>query len=139
MFDREIEKGSFAFCDLEGIGILVHSPLAKGLLTGKYKKESNFSNDDERSVFPRFQGSNFALYLAVVEKLKKIAQEKGLSMVQLSIAWILRIPAVTCVLVGAKNPNQLMEHLGGLNIKFTDSELQRIDAILAHAPDVPHS
>ena len=78
-------------------------------------------------------------HLKVVEKLKGIARDKGLSMVQLSIAWILRKPAVTCVLVGAKDPQQVVGHLGGLDIQFTEDELRRIESILADAPDVPHS
>jgi aryl-alcohol dehydrogenase-like predicted oxidoreductase len=113
--------------------------LAKGLLTGKYTKEYTFLHDDERSGFPRFQGKNFSAYLEVVEKLKGIAGDKGLSMVQLSISWILRKPAIACVLVGAKNPQQVVGHLGGLGVQFTESELIRIDSILEDTPDVPHS
>ena len=139
MFDRRMEREAIPFCEQLGIGVLAHSPLAKGLLTGKYTIEYQFSQDDERSGFPRFQGKNFTSYLEVVEKLKRIARDKGLSMVQLSIAWILRKSAVSCVLVGAKNPQQVVGHLGGLGVQFTESELRRIEYILEDAPDVPHS
>ncbi len=139
MFDRQMEKVVIPFCEHQDIGVLAHSPLAKGLLTGKYTREHRFLQDDERSGFPRFWGKNFSTYLEVVEKLKGIAWDKGLSMVQLSIAWVLRMSAVTCVLVGAKNPQQVVEHLGALGVKFTEGDLRRIDSILADAPDVPHS
>ena len=139
LFDRGIEYKDMRFCEIEQIGILAHSPLAKGLLTGKYTKDYKFSRDDERSEFPRFQGENFAKYLNVAKQLKVMANEKGLSLIQLSRAWILRKSAISCVLVGAKNPRQLEEHLGSIGVSFTNDELEHIDIILAHAPDVSHS
>ena len=76
----------------------------------------------------------FACYLAVADQLKEVAHDKGLSLVQLAIAWLLRLPAVTCVLVGAKNPAQVEEQLGGVGVSFGDDELARMDEILATAP-----
>ena len=134
MFDREIEAEDIPFCEQEGIGILAHSPLAKGLLAGKYTPDHKFPADDERSGFARFQGETFASYLAVADQLKEVAHDKGLSLVQLAIAWLLRLPAVTCVLVGAKTPAQVEEQLGGVGVSFADDELARIDEILATAP-----
>lgn len=136
MFDREIEAEDIPFCERAGIGILAHSPLAKGLLTGKYRPGYRFPATDERSGFPRFQGETFARSLAVAGRLQAVAQEKGLSLVQLAIAWLLRLPAVTCVLVGAKNPDQVAEHAGAAGITFSPAELARIEDILADAPGV---
>jgi aryl-alcohol dehydrogenase-like predicted oxidoreductase len=130
LFDREIEAEDIAFCEREGIGILAHSPLAKGLLTGKYRPGSKFPADDERSRFPRFQGQSFADYLAKAERLNKVAQDKGLSLVQLAIAWPLHQRTVSCVLVGAKTPRQVEEYLGADEVRFTDEDLARIQAIL---------
>ena len=135
LFDRQIEAEDVSFCGREGIGILVHSPLAKGLLTGKYVPDYEFPADDERSGFPRFQGETFARYLAVADQLKGLAQDKGLNLVQLAVAWLLRLPAITCVLVGAKRPAQVEEHGGAVGVTFRDDELARIEAILANAPD----
>jgi len=134
LFDREIEPEDIPFCEREGIGILAHSPLAKGLLTGKYTAAATFPPDDERSRFPRFQGDTFARYLKVADKLNDIAREKELSLVQFSIAWLLRLPAITCVLVGAKTPQQVEEYLGAVGVRFTDDELMRIETILAEYP-----
>ena len=64
LFDRQIEAKDIPFCEREGIGILGHSPLAKGLLTGKYRPDHQFPEDDERSNFPRFQGETFARFLS---------------------------------------------------------------------------
>lgn len=134
LFDRGIEAADIPFCAENGIGILAHSPLAKGLLTGKYKPGYQFPADDERSQFARFQGEPFAQYLGVAERLREIAQEKGISLVQFAIAWILREPAMTCVLVGAKNPQQIEEQVGAVGVAFSDEELERIDEILLDAP-----
>ena len=134
MFDREIEAEDAPFCAREGIGILVHSPLAKGLLTGKYTSGHQFPADDERSRFPRFQGQTFARYLAVTGQLQVLARDKGLSLVQLAVAWPLRLPAVTCVLVGAKDPGQVQEHVAAAEVTFTPGELARIEEILAAVP-----
>ncbi len=134
LFDRKIEGRDMAFCEEHGIGILVHSPLAKGLLTGKYKPGHEFADDDERSRFERFQGERFARYLAVAEKLQILANSKGISLIQLAISWVLRQEVVSCVLVGAKSPQQVEEHLGAVGIRFDETELQEIDNILKEAP-----
>src|SRR5947199_340486 len=70
MFDREIEAAILPFCLEQGIGILAHSPLAKGLLAGKYRPGHVFAPDDERSRFDRFQGEAFAGYIAKADRLK---------------------------------------------------------------------
>lgn len=127
---RHIETEDLAFCEQEGIGVLAHSVLAKGLLTGKYKPGHVFPPDDERSRFPHFQGEAFAHDLAIADRLSEVAREKGLTLVQLAIAWVLRLPAVTCALVGAKTTRQVEEYTGAVGVRFSDQELKRIDAIL---------
>ena len=134
LFDRQIEAADIPFCQQRGIGILPHSPLGKGLLTGRYRPDHLFPPQDERSDFPRFQGETFARYVAAADRLGTIAADKELSLVQMSIAWLLRQKAVTCVLVGAKSPDQAREHLGAVGVEFTPEELARIDAILQDAP-----
>lgn len=135
LFDRQIEAEDIPFCERMGIGILAHSPLAKGLLTGKYKAGHQFPADDERAKMPRFQGELFHQYLAVAQRLEaEIANRKGLTMVQLAIAWQLRLPAITCVLVGAKNPQQVMDYLPATDVEFTADELAQIDTILTNTP-----
>jgi myo-inositol catabolism protein IolS len=131
---REIEAEDIPFCESHGIGILAHSPLAKGMLTGKYQPGHRFPPDDERSHLPAFQGEGFDRALAVAEQLKSVAADKGISLVQLAIAWLLRLPAITCVLVGAKSPAQVQDHLPAAEITFTAEELERIEQILAGAP-----
>lgn len=135
LFDREIEVQDIPFCEQHGVGLLVHSPLAKGLLTGKYSPGYRFADDDERAQMPRFQGDTFRRFLEVAKGLKAVAHDKGLSLMQLAVAWPLRLPAVTCVLVGAKSPAQVEEHLGAVGVSFSDDELRHIDDVLTGAPE----
>ena len=128
---REIEAETVAFCETHGIGIIVHSPLAKGLLTCRYTKNSTFPPDDERSGFPDFQGTLFARHLAKAERLTQIARENGISLIQLAIAWTLRLPVVTCTLVGAKNVGQMKEQMGAVGMKLSAADLVRIESITA--------
>ncbi len=135
MFDRNIEAEDLDFCRQTGIGILAHSPLGKGLLTGKYAPDHIFAEDDERAGSPRFQGDLFARYLAVADELKSVAADKNITMVQFAIAWLLRREEVTCVLVGAKDPDQVKEHVGAADVEFSDDELERIEKILQDTPE----
>ena len=135
MLARGIESEDIPFCEREGIGILPYSPLEQGLLTGKYAPGHRFPEDDARSGKRQFQGAPFASCLATAERLKEIATEKGVTLTQLAIAWALRLPAISCVLVGAKTPAQLREHVGASDVAFSQDELDRIDNTLASAPE----
>lgn len=134
MIDREIEAQDLPWCQTNGIGNLAHSPLAKGLLTGKYRPGHTFPRDDERSGFERFQGDALARYCALTDKLTTVAADKGITMVQLAIAWCLRQPAVSSVLVGAKTEAQVAEHVGAAAVTFHEDELVHIDSILQTQP-----
>ena len=136
MFRRRIEAEVVTHCEREGIGILAHSPLSKGLLSGRFRADHVFPESDERTGRPRFQPEVFGSFLAVVERLKQVAADKNVSLVQLAIAWVMRIPALTTVLVGAKNPQQVQEHLGAVDLELSPDDLSRIDTILQSAPDV---
>ena len=129
LFDRDVEREDLEFCKQNGIGVLVHSPLAKGLLTGRYNPGHRFADDDERARFPRFQGEAFSGYLAASGRAAEVARGRGLSLVQLAIAWCLTPPAVSCVLVGAKSPQQVNEHLAAAHVRLSGEELATLDRI----------
>jgi aryl-alcohol dehydrogenase-like predicted oxidoreductase len=130
MFDREIEAEIVPFCRQHGIGILAHSPLGKGLLAGKYRPGHIFAPDDERSQFARFKGEQFAAYLAKADRLKAIAQARGLTLPQLAVAWTLRDEAVTVCLVGCKNAAQSRENEVPGDVVLSEGELRQIEEIL---------
>lgn len=133
LLNRGIEAEDIPFCAGHGIGILAYSPLGQGLLTGRYRPGHRFAADDYRSERPAFQGEQFARTVAIADRLAELAADKGLSLIQLAIAWILRLPAISTVLVGAKNPGQLDDHLGAVGVRFSGDELEAIDAVLAGA------
>jgi myo-inositol catabolism protein IolS len=135
LMDRNFEEHLLPFCVKNGIGVLAHSTLAKGLLTGRYRPGHQFAEDDERTGMDRFRGETFATAIGRVERLRDLAMEKGVSLVQLAIAWVLRDPAVTCALVGAKSSAQITEHLGSVDLDFTPEDLAFIDSVLG---DVAH-
>lgn len=134
MVDRQIEAEDLPYCERKGIGNLAHSPLGKGLLTGKYSAGHSFPADDERSGMARFEGETFAQYCALTGRLKIVAADLGLTMVQLAIAWCLRQAAVTTVLVGAKTPSQAADYLPAAEAELDPETLDRIENILADSP-----
>ena len=136
MFARGIEDEIIPWCREHGVGILAHSPLAKGLLTGKYKPGHVFPDDDERNGLRYFQGEIFENLNVAVEKLNTIAARKELTLSQLAIGWTLRLPEVTVCLAGSKNEEQILANNGGQGWKFTEDELSEVELILEEAPKI---
>jgi aryl-alcohol dehydrogenase-like predicted oxidoreductase len=134
MVDRNIEAEDLPYCEQKGIGNLAHSPLGKGLLTGKYSAGHTFPEDDERSGRPRFEGELFGQYCELTRRLTEVAADLGLTMVQLAIAWCLRQPAVSTVLVGAKTPEQASDYLAAGEADLEEAAISRIETILEGTP-----
>jgi L-glyceraldehyde 3-phosphate reductase len=128
MLNRWIEDRLLDVLDEQGVGCIAFSPLAQGLLTNKYvdgvASDSRAAKDDSSLGNQLLNEEN----LARVRGLAEIAQERGQRMSQLAIAWALRSPVITSVLLGASSVEQLDENLDALNnLDFTDEELKRID------------
>ncbi|MBL6946073.1 MAG: aldo/keto reductase [Rhodospirillales bacterium] len=139
MFQRtDSEETDFPFCRRQGVGVLVHSTLAKGILSGKYDANQRFSPvDDQRSGFAQFQPAQFPAYVEAASELKSIAADCGLSLIQLALSWTLRHAAVTSVLIGAKAPGQITDYLPASGATMEPDILSRIDAILSTVPQIP--
>ena len=126
---RTAEEAVLPFCEDNGIGVIVHSPLAKGLLTGKYRADHNYAEDDERSEMAGFQGERFGSALEVADALKQWAEARGRTLVHLAIAWTLANSAVTSCIAGAKTPEQAVHNAGAADWILTPDDLQEIDQI----------
>lgn len=111
VFDRHVEKDVLATCAKEGLGVVVWSPLAQGVLTGKYlagkPKAARASNAKVNKFIDKYLTPEMT---ATVKKLASIAQEAGLTMIQLALGWCLRRPELTSVIVGATSVAQIEEN-----------------------------
>ena len=130
MLVRAAGNDVLPYCSEHGIGVIPHSTLAKGLLTGLYKPDHQFAEDDERSWMAGFQGERFSQNLAMADKLKVWAADHGHSLIHLAIAWALANPALTSALVGAKTPKQVAHNAKAADWVLTDDEMAEITAIL---------
>jgi L-glyceraldehyde 3-phosphate reductase len=132
MFDRWVEQGLLEVLQREGIGAIAFSPLAQGLLTNRYLAgipADSRAGHDRRFLRPEHITD---AKLAQIRALQALAQDRGQSLAQMALAWVLRQPAVTSVLIGASKTGQIEDSLGALkNLSFSTDELTGIDRILA--------
>ena len=133
MFNRDIEKdGLKDYAAQNGIGIITFCPLAQGLLTDRYI--NGIPSDSRIKTDGRFLKENAVNEdtLRKIVALNAIAKERGQSLAQMALAWILRDGDITSVLIGASRPSQIIDNVGMLNnTHFSDDERRRIDEILA--------
>ncbi len=134
LLDRGIEKEILPLCRREGIGIINFSPLAQGLLTGKYKPgeplpEGSRASDPRQNLFLN-KGELDQQQLVRVQKLVPLAEQEGLSLTQLALAWCLRQPELSSVIIGASKPSQVEENVGASGKKLSAQTLQAIDEVL---------
>jgi L-glyceraldehyde 3-phosphate reductase len=132
LLDRWVEPELLATLAQEGIGGIVFSPLAKGLLTDRYFK--GVPADSRAGHDPRFLRPEHITdaVLAKTRQLNDLAQARGQTLAQMALAWVLRQPSVTSALIGASRVSQVEDCVGATrNLKFSSEELARIEQILA--------
>ncbi|WP_103670269.1 aldo/keto reductase [Pseudanabaena sp. BC1403] len=112
-----------------GIGFVPYSPLGRGFLTGAISTPDDFAADDFRRRSPRFQGENFTKNLQLVEQVKAIASEKGVTAGQLALAWLLAQGDYIVPIPGTKRRTYLEENIGAATVTLTPEDLSRIDAV----------
>ena len=131
MFNRWVEDGLTDLLKEEGVGSIAFVPLAQGLLTNRY---INGIPKDSRALKPNSflnEGDVSADVLQKVGKLNEIAQERGQSLAQMALAWVLRNQKITSALIGASKVSQIEENVAALNkLEFSEEELRLIDAVL---------
>ena len=110
-----------------GIGFVAYSPLGRGFLTGQIRSFDDLPEDDYRRFSPRFQGDNFQRNLNLVEKVREIAQEKGVAPSQLALAWLLHRGNDIVPIPGTKRRKYLEENAAATGVELTDEDLARID------------
>jgi aryl-alcohol dehydrogenase-like predicted oxidoreductase len=130
LWSRDPEDEILAVCRAEGVGFVAYSPLGRGFLTGEIRRVEDFSADDFHRLSPRFQGDNFKLNLALVERIQAMAAEKGGKPSQLALAWVLAQGADIVTIPGTKRRSYLEENMGALAVHLSDGDLKRIDELL---------
>jgi aryl-alcohol dehydrogenase-like predicted oxidoreductase len=132
---RDLEREIIPVLKDQNLGLMVWSPLAGGLLSGKYKR--NGENEGGRRVNFDFPPVNKDRAFDVVEALEPIAKSKGVSVAQLALAWLLHQSAVTTVIIGANTTEQLQDNLNSTAVTFTEAELAQIDAVSKLSMEYP--
>jgi len=136
--NRELERELVPMMANEGLGLMVWSPLAGGLLSGKYRLGEDDRTEGEgrrgKIDFPRVDK---ALAFDLVEAMRPMAQSRGVAVSAVAIAWLLHQPVVSTVIVGARRADQLAENLAASDIELTGDELARLDALGDPAPEYP--
>jgi voltage-dependent potassium channel beta subunit len=139
MFVRErVEKEYTPLYDLLGLGTTIWSPLASGLLSGKYN--DGVAPQDSRAALPGYEWLRNEVLrperLAVVKRLVPVANDLGCTMAQLALAWCLKNPRVSTVITGASRPEQVQENMKALDVvdKLTPEVMGRIDTLLGNTP-----
>jgi aryl-alcohol dehydrogenase-like predicted oxidoreductase len=129
LLDRQIERELVPMARSYGLGVTVWSPLAGGLLTGKYR---NRDSPDGARLVRGGEGQWDAKHFgprpdAVVDAVATLARDKGCTPAQLSLAWLMTRPGISSVVVGARTTDQLREQLGAASVVLSDQELERLD------------
>ena len=128
LFWRQVEEDAAPYCIDNKISILAYSPLAQGLLTGKFKRGHTFEEGDNRGANKLFQGETFERAQNALDKLRPLADKYGVTVGQLSLAWLIAQP-LTSAIVGARNAEQATQNAVGGDIEIDDDDLETIDEI----------
>ncbi|HUQ57048.1 aldo/keto reductase family protein [Lentzea sp.] len=134
MLWRVIEPQVVPACEREGISQIVFSPIAQGILTGKYlpgaeaPEGSRLADERGSKMIARWMTDDV---LNAVQELKPIAEELGVTLAQLAVAWVLKNPNVASAIIGASRPEQVFENVKAIDVELGDDVLEKIDGVLA--------
>ncbi|MES1261774.1 MAG: aldo/keto reductase [Acidobacteriota bacterium] len=136
---RDLERELAPLLLDQKLGLLVWSPLAGGLLSGKFTREgaaSPSSAEGRRGKFT-FPPVNTDQAFDIIDVMRSVAEGRSATVAQVALAWLLHQPVVTSVIIGAKKEAQLKDNLGAVDVKLTEDDLRRLDAVSRLAPEYP--
>jgi len=133
---RDLERELVPLVKDQQVGVMVWSPLAGGLLSGKFNRDGSSPDGSRRASFD-FPPVNKDHAFDVVDVMREIAAELTVSVAQVALAWLLHQPAVTTVIIGAKTLEQLDDNLNVPTLKFDDSQLNRLNEVSKLTPEYP--
>jgi aryl-alcohol dehydrogenase-like predicted oxidoreductase len=134
ILDRRIERELLPMAQTYGFAIIPWSPLAGGLLTGKYRRDQPLPEDGRFTVmmseWPPLRARFESNFYDIVDGLQPLADEKGCTLAQLALAWCIRQPGITSPIIGPRTMEQLVDNLGALKVEISDDDQARIDALV---------
>jgi len=132
---RAVEAEILPYCERNGIGVISYAPMASGLLTGSMTREraAALPADDFRSRNPEFREPRLAKNIELVERLRKVGARHGRGPGEVAIAWVLRHPAITGAIVGARNAKQAEGVMRAADLKLSQEEIAEIESVAATA------
>jgi aryl-alcohol dehydrogenase-like predicted oxidoreductase len=132
---RDVEEDILPYCLHKGIGVIVYSPMASGLLSGAMTREraAKLPQDDWRSGHPDFTEPNLSRNMELVDRLREIAKRHNRTVGEVAIAWTLRNPAVTGAIVGARNARQAEGVMRAGELQLNDKEVSEIEEFFTEA------
>lgn len=133
---RDLERELIPLLDAEKMGLMVWSPLAGGLLSGKFNRDNQSPEGSRRSSFD-FPIVDKERAWDVIDVLKPIAEAHGCSPARIALAWLLSKPAVTSIIVGAKRLSQLEDNIAAIDIILSEDEIDRLNAVSELPPEYP--
>jgi aryl-alcohol dehydrogenase-like predicted oxidoreductase len=129
LWTRDLEAEVLAVAREHGIGLVPFSPLGRGFLTGAITRPTDFGEDDFRRDQPRFQGEAFAANLRLVDAVRAMAEEKGVTAGQLALAWVLAQGDDVVPIPGTKRRPYLEENAGAAAVQLSDDDLAGLETI----------
>lgn len=130
LWSRDVEAEILPTCRELGIGFVAYSPLGRGFLTGRFQRFDDLPPGDWRRNHPRFQGENFEKNLALVARVRAIAQEKGCTPAQLALAWLLAQGSDIVPIPGTKRRVYLEENASAVDVRLSAEDLARINELM---------
>lgn len=128
LFWRHAEEDAMPYCREKGITLLAYSPMAQGLLTGKFGPGHRFAKGDHRKRNKLFRQEHAERVQRALEELRPIAESRGITLGQLALAWVIAHPG-TCAIAGARNAEQVLENAKAAEVRLTAPDLARMDEI----------
>ena len=129
MMARQWENDVIPLCKELGIGFVAYSPMAGGLLSGKYTAQTHYENDDIRRVISRYRPENVSANQPVINLVKHYAQEKGCTPAQISLAWVMKQDHIVPI-PGMRSDIRIVENLGAIDVELTDDEYNELTSEL---------
>ena len=133
---RDIEREIIPMALNEGLSLMPWSPLAGGFLSGKFTRHSSKTGENRRDNFD-FPPVNKEKAYDIIDLMLEIGKQHNVSAAQVALAWMLKKPAVTSIIIGAKKHEQLLDNLASTKLKLSNEEMQKLDTISALVPEYP--